>query len=243
MCIADLAILEYLNTSLPFRDLGGKPFLGLTMPESTHALISALHQSVAHIEPFIQHYGYLALFVVIFVEGCGIPSPGQTILIASAIMAYRGDLRIEWIVLVSFAATFSGNFAGYYVGRSAGRHWLGRLLPGGEKLAKMEKRLNRWGFLLLVAGRYIEGLKQTLGLISGALRMAPARFLLANAVASLCWAVPLALIPYWINQHSGQFLKFSKEYRLAAYLLVAGVICTVLGIGVLRLRKLKPKKE
>lgn len=218
----------------------GKSFSRLAMPESTHALVNALHQSVVHIEPFIQHYGYLALFVVIFVEGCGIPSPGQTILIASAIMAYHGDLRIEWVVIVSFSATFLGNCAGYYVGRSVGRHWLGRFFPGGEKLSKIERQLNRWGLLLLVAGRYIEGLKQTLGLISGALRMAPARFVVANATASLCWAVPLALIPYWINQHSHQFLLLSKEYRLVAYFLVAGLVCAVIGFGVLRFRKLKP---
>lgn len=207
---------------------------------STHALINALHQSVVHIGPFIRHYGYLALFVIIFVEGCGLPSPGQTILIASAIMAYHGDLRIEWVVFVSFAATFLGNCAGYYAGRSVGKHWLKRLLPGEERLAKIERRLDRWGFLLLIAGRYIEGLKQTLGLISGALRMAPTHFVLANATASLCWAVPLALIPYWINRYSHQFLLFSKEYRLVAYLLVAGIICLLIGVGVLRYRKLKP---
>jgi membrane protein DedA with SNARE-associated domain len=214
--------------------------LELTMPESTHALINALHQSVVHIEPFIQHYGYLALFVIIFVEGSGIPSPGQTILIASAIMAYHGDLRIGWVLFVSFTATFLGNCTGYTIGRSVGKHWLKRLLPGEERLIKIERRLNRWGLLLLVAGRYMEGLKQTLGLISGALHMAPARFVLANATASLCWAVPLALIPYWINRYGHQFLLFSREYRLMAYLLVAGIICSAIGVGVLRYRKLKP---
>jgi membrane protein DedA with SNARE-associated domain len=192
---------------------------------------------VAHIEPFIRHYGYLALFAVIFVEGCGIPAPGQTILIASAIMAFHGDLRIEWVIIVSMSATFLGNCAGYSIGRSAGRNWLKRLLPGEEKLVRIEKRLNRWGVLLLVAGRYIEGLKQTSGLISGVLRMAPGRFLLANAMASLCWAVPLALIPYWINQHSHQFLQLSKKYRLLAYLVMAGIIFLAIGIGVFRFRK------
>ena len=209
------------------------------MPESTHALINALHQSVVHIEPFIRHYGYLALFVIIFVEGCGIPAPGQTILIASAIMAFHGDLRIGWVMAVSFAATFSGNCTGYWVGRSAGKHWLGRFLPGEEKLMKIERRLNRWGLLLLVAGRYIEGLKQTLGLISGVLRMRPSRFVLANAAASLCWAVPLALVPYWINQHGRQLLQFSRENRLTAYLLVSGLILAGIGMGAFRYKKLK----
>ncbi len=221
------------NRTIFSNDL--KPY----MPESTQSLITAVHHSVAHIEPFIRHYGYLALFAAIFVEGCGIPSPGQTFLIASAVMAFHGDLRIEWVLLISFAATFSGNCAGYYMGRSAGKRWLARLLPGEEKLAKIEGRINRWGFLLLVAGRYIEGLKQTLGLISGALRMAPGRFFLANTIASLCWSVPLALIPYWINQHSGQFLKFSREYRLEAYLLVAGLICAGIGVALFRVRKQK----
>ena len=211
------------------------------MPESTHALINTLYHSVVHVEPFIQHYGYLALFATIFVEGCGIPSPGQTILIASAIMSFHGDLRIEWVVLVSLAATFLGNCTGFWVGRSVGKHKFSRLLPGENKLKKIEKRLNRWGVFLFVAGRYIEGLKQTLGLVSGVLHMAPARFVVANAVASLCWAVPLALIPYWINQHSRQFLHFSKEYRWVAYLLMVGLICMAIGISSFRRRKLKIK--
>lgn len=216
-----------------------EPFLGVTMTESTQALVNALHHSVAHMVPFIQQYGYAALFTIIFVEGCGIPSPGQTMLIASAIMAYHGDLRIEWVVIVSFAATFLGNCAGYTVGRRAGKHWIGRLLPGEERLRKIEKRINRWGIFLLVTGRYIEGLKQTLGLISGALCMAPSRFVPANAVASICWAVPLALIPYWINQYGHKFLLFSREYRLVAYFLVAGLLCGAIVLGVFRFRKVK----
>lgn len=209
------------------------------MQESTHAIIAALHQSVAHIEPFIRHYGYLALFLVIFVEGCGIPAPGQTILIASAIMAFHGDLRIEWVLAISMAATFMGNCAGYFIGRSAGKHWLKRLMPGEEKLARIEKQLNRWGVLLLVVGRYVEGLKQTLGLISGALQMVPGRFLVANAAASACWSVPMALIPYWITRHGRQFLQLSKEYKLTAYLVVAGIILLAIGFGLFRLRKSK----
>ncbi len=207
------------------------------MTESAHALLTALHQSVVHMEPFIRHYGYLALFVVVFVEGCGIPAPGQTILVASAIMAYHGDLRIQWVVAVSFMATFLGNCTGYYVGRNMGRRWLKRVLPGKEKLGRIERQLNRWGILLLVGGRYIEGLKQTLGLISGAFQMAPLRFMVANAAASLCWAVPLGLIPYWINRHSQQFLRFSREHRLEAYWVAAGIILLAGGIGVFRFKR------
>ena len=207
------------------------------MAEPTHTLITALQHSVAHIEPFVRHYGYLALFAVVFVEGCGIPAPGQTILIASAIMAFHGDLHIEWVMIVSISATFLGNCAGYSIGRSAGRHWLKRLLPGEGKLVRIEKRLNRWGVLLLVAGRYIEGLKQTLGLISGALRMAPVRFMLANVLASVCWVVPLALIPYWIGEHGHRFLQLNTKYGLFAYLLMAAIILLAIGVGIFRFRK------
>ena len=133
------------------------------MPESTHTLIAALQHSVAHIEPFVRHYGYLALFAVIFVEGCGIPAPGQTILIASSIMAFHGDLRIEWVMIVSISATFLGNCTGYCIGRSAGRHWLKRLLPGEEKLVRIEKRLNRWGVLLLGGGAVYRRTETNLG--------------------------------------------------------------------------------
>lgn len=204
--------------------------------DSSH-IIEALHHSVAHVEPLIAKYGYAALFVAIFSEGCGLPAPGQTLLIASALMAYHGDLHISMVLLVSLAASFLGNCAGYTLGRTAGKGWLKRLLPKEAHLKKIDRQLNRWGVLLFVASRYLEGLKQTLGIVSGALRMAPGRFLLANGVACLCWAIPMALIPYWIDRYGRRFLHYSREYRLEAYIVACGLICVGLLVSFLLYRR------
>ena len=45
-------------------------------------------QHIIHvIQPYIHHYGYLAVFVAIFLEDFGVPLPGETMLIAASLMA------------------------------------------------------------------------------------------------------------------------------------------------------------
>ena len=39
-------------------------------------------RSLARVQPLLERYGYGASFVAVMVEGIGIPTPGQTLLIA-----------------------------------------------------------------------------------------------------------------------------------------------------------------
>jgi hypothetical protein len=42
-----------------------------------------------------EHLGYLALAALIGAESAGLPLPGETALIAAAVLAHSGELRIE----------------------------------------------------------------------------------------------------------------------------------------------------
>ncbi len=49
-----------------------------------HRLLVDIEAGVARVEPWLQRYGYWAVFAAVGVEGFGIPAPGQTILEAGA---------------------------------------------------------------------------------------------------------------------------------------------------------------
>ena len=65
--------------------------------------------------------GYAAVFGLIAVETMGIPVPGETALIAAALLAHRGDMDIVTLIAVAAAAAIVGDNIGFAFGRSFGR--------------------------------------------------------------------------------------------------------------------------
>src|SRR3989440_12653795 len=71
--------------------------------------------------------GYL-LPAIIGLESMGIPSPGETALVAAAILASQGKLQIELVLVIGIASAIIGDNIGYLLGRKVGREVL--VAPG-----------------------------------------------------------------------------------------------------------------
>ena len=67
------------------------------------------------------HVGYAAVFALIAVETMGIPVPGETALIAAALLAHDGQLSIVPLVVIAAAAAIIGDNVGFAIGRHGGR--------------------------------------------------------------------------------------------------------------------------
>ena len=71
---------------------------------------------------------YVALAGLVAGESSGLPLPGETALIAAAILASRGKLAIEAVIVIAASAAIVGDNLGYVLGRHGGRRLLVR--PG-----------------------------------------------------------------------------------------------------------------
>ena len=86
-------------------------------------------------------YGLTLLFLLVLLESAGLPLPGETALIAAAILASQGHYSIVEVIVVAAVAAIIGDNGGYYVGRRWGRkmlaqwQWLARLHARAERLA------------------------------------------------------------------------------------------------------------
>ena len=82
---------------------------------------------VGSITSFIEQHGQWALllmFVLLALESFGLPLPGETALIACAVLASQGSLSIGWVIGIAIAAAIIGDNAGYWVAREGGRPFL-----------------------------------------------------------------------------------------------------------------------
>ena len=73
------------------------------------------------VQPVLEHYGYLGVGGMLFLEDFGVPVPGEIMLIAAAVFAGAGQMNIAMIVVVAVIAAVLGDNIGFVVGHFGGR--------------------------------------------------------------------------------------------------------------------------
>ena len=126
-------------------------------------------------------YGPWIIFGIVALESAGVPLPGETILIAAALLAATtGQINIVVVVLAAAAGAIVGDGMGYMVGRQLGLPFLRRY---GRYIRLDEDRLliGRYlffqhGSAVVFFGRFIAVLRMFAALLAGANSMPPGRF-------------------------------------------------------------------
>jgi membrane protein DedA with SNARE-associated domain len=148
--------------------------------------------------------GYPVLFVLIAIETMGIPLPGETALFTAGILASRGDLSIEIVIVVAAVAAIAGDNVGFLIGRRVGRQLLlreGRFASQRRRLIELgEPFFERHGPKAVFLGRWITGLRITSAWMAGVNRMAWPTFVFWNALGGICWATSVALVAYFLGR-------------------------------------------
>ncbi len=150
-------------------------------------IANTLTSGIAGLQPILDRYGLWALFVACLAEGFGIPLPGQTLLIACALLAASGKLDLTAVILVAWTATQLGDIIGYLIGRYGLQGVLKRAAKQRERLVKAEAAFARWGIGLLMVARFLDGLRQTSNIAAGALAMPWWRFLVGTIPGTSLW--------------------------------------------------------
>jgi membrane protein DedA with SNARE-associated domain len=182
--------------------------------------------SLLNVNHLVQTFGYPLLFLLVMSESGGAPIPGETSLIAAAVLASQGKLQIELVIPLAAAAAIVGDNIGYLIGRKGGRWLLER--PGAfqrqrqEVLRVGEPFFEAHGPKAVFFGRFLLGLRIWASWLAGATRMRWRAFVLWNALGGIAWASAIGLIAYFLGHSAGSAVEAFGLYGLAAVLL--GVI-------------------
>ncbi|TMK25392.1 MAG: DedA family protein [Actinobacteria bacterium] len=179
--------------------------------------------AILNVEHWIRAAGYPLLFLIVMAESSGLPVPGETALITASILASRGKLQIELVIVLAAVAAIVGDNIGYLIGRKGGRWALER--PGRfhrqrrQVLETGEPFFERHGPKAVFFGRFILGLRVWASWLAGATRMPWRSFLLWNALGGICWATVIGLLSYYLGHAAGDAVKTFGLYGLAAAVL------------------------
>jgi membrane protein DedA with SNARE-associated domain len=200
-----ILILSFTAVSLaaaqpPLPDTKPSQSLGQPSQPPENWVVRDLKDAVAKVQPFLDHYGYAAVFLTVMVEGFGLVAPGQTLLIAAALTAARGHLNIAWVLFWACTAAILGNSLGYLIGYRGGRPLLHKIKVNEQSLNRMEGYFSRYGKGLILLARFFDGLRQLNGIVAGMLKMPWKVFTTFNILGALLWTGFWGLGAYWLDK-------------------------------------------
>ncbi|MFS8112232.1 DedA family protein [Rhizobium jaguaris] len=157
--------------------------------------------SPAHIHDLIQAYGLWVLFALVMAESMGVPLPGETALVTTALYAGSTHLiSLQAVVATASMAAIIGDNIGYLLGRLIGLPLLvrygERFRIGSDRLKVGQYFFMRHGGKIVFFGRFVALLRTFAALLAGANRMRWWYFLLMNACGGVCWATVFAGAAY-----------------------------------------------
>jgi membrane protein DedA with SNARE-associated domain len=167
----------------------------------------------------VQHYGYPAVFLGSLLEG-------ETVLALGGLAAHRGYLSLPWVIAIAAAGGFLGDQVGFVVGRRYGGRLMARyprLAPG---IARADALLERYDAGLIIAMRFIYGLRMSGALAIGMSRIHWLRFAVLNLVGALLWAPLVAGAGYFFGDVLERLLGDLERIEHWAFVALA-----LIGIG------------
>jgi membrane protein DedA with SNARE-associated domain len=171
--------------------------------------LAAIVGSLAAIFGVSNSLGYL-LPAIIGLESMGIPSPGETALVAAAVLASQGKLEIWLVILIGVCSAIVGDNLGYLLGRRFGRnvftapgpfmHHRIRAIKAGDGFFK------RHGPKAVFIGRWIALVRFATAWLAGINRMPFKQFFFCNALGGITWGVTYGLVGYYGGQAAAHVL-------------------------------------
>jgi membrane protein DedA with SNARE-associated domain len=149
--------------------------------------------------------------------------PSETIVVSAGVLAAKGKLLIYLLVPAAALGAFIGDNIAYGLGRTGGDPVAARLFKGEDgrrRLEWAERAIQRHGGILIVAGRFIPGGRTASTFAAGTLEMPYRRFLIADVVAAVAWALFAAMLGFI----GGSAFQDSSWKPFAASLAIATLI-------------------
>jgi membrane protein DedA with SNARE-associated domain len=183
------------------------------------------------LEPLIHQYGVAGVFLILMLESCGVPLPGESLLVIAAVLSGRGEFSFAGLFFAAWAGAVSGDNLGYLIGRRLGRNLLGRY--GGkiglnaERLHKIEAIFARYGPLTVGVARFFSVLRQLNGVVAGTLKMDWWRFLIFNTFGGGLWVLVWTMAGFYLGSHAANI--FSLVHKIGFISVIIAFAVTFCG--------------
>ncbi len=181
-------------------------------------MVEILSDIVAWMEALPPAWAYLVILVVAYGENVVPPIPGDMVVVFGGYLVGMGQLDFWLVVLLSTLGGAAGFMTMYAIGYRIGNavfdpsrlQWLPK-----QQIGRAEKWLRKWGYGVVLANRFLSGLRSVISLTVGIAHMHPLRTTLFATVSALAWTCVIAYAGYAVGDNWPLISFYLKQYGQA----------------------------
>ena len=150
---------------------------------------------------WVEHWGYLGIFVLMAMESSIIPVPSEIVIPPAAFWASQGRFSFEGVIIAGTLGSYAGSIVSYVVSRYLGLplvHRFGKyFLLSEEKLELGNVWIKRYGSFGIFSARLLPVIRHLISIPAGILKMPAGPFSIATLLGAGVWCTVLA----WFGQN------------------------------------------
>lgn len=172
---------------------------------------------------------YVGVGVAAFASWAGLPGPGESVLIATGVLAAKHHLDITPVLLWAWIGANLGGILGWVVGLKAGR----TVLTAPGPLQRIRRRAAARGDEVFHRLEVV-AILMTPSWVAGFHRARAGLYLPINALSALAWALGFGLGAYYVGP---PVLEFASDFGTAGTVAVLVLIVLAVGLEIRRRRR------
>lgn len=162
-----------------------------------------LNNVVNFIVDNVSAWGYLGIFIMMFLESSFFPFPSEVAMIPAGYLAKEGKMIFVIAWFVGTAGSLFGAIFNYYLCYFFGRELIlkyGKFIGiNEEKMSKFEDFFNKHGEISTFNSRLIPGIRQYISLPAGLAKMNIFKFCIFTTLGAGIWVGVLLCIGYFLG--------------------------------------------
>ncbi|MHB1330380.1 MAG: DedA family protein [Minisyncoccota bacterium] len=173
-------------------------------------------------------YGYIGVFVIVFLEsGVIFALPGDSLLFTAGLLASGIGFDLYILIPIIFIATFLGGICGYFIGvylERLNKFKLFRKIIRRDHLDTAHKFFEKHGLSAILISRFVPIVRTFLPIVAGIARMNFGKFVRYSLVSSFIWSTSITLLGYYL----GIYFPWIQDY--IKYIIVLVILVSVIPI-------------
>lgn len=160
-------------------------------------------------------WAYILILVIAYGENVVPPIPGDMIVVFGGYLVGLGKLELWLVVLLATVGGAVGFMTMYAIGYRVGVAVLDperlRWLPK-RQVGKVERWLRKWGFGVVLANRFLSGLRSVISITVGMAHMDPWKTALFATISALLWTLMIAYAGYAVGDNWPVISVYLRQY-------------------------------
>jgi membrane protein DedA with SNARE-associated domain len=186
---------------------------------------------------------YLFLFISAIIENLFPPIPGDTITIFGAFLVGTG--RLSYMLV--YAATTTGSVIGFMllvmVGRILEREFFmnkNYRFFSAESIVAAERWFERYGYFVVLANRFLPGIRSVISLVSGITRLNLIKVVLLTLVSASVWNLIWIQVGFVLG-NNWQMVREKAGIQIERYNIAMGIIIALAVVCFIIYKKVKKR--